>query len=178
MENFILNKEFEELVKQTKEQNKFPFLKVKEPATKYETDKSAKNRNFFQDNNAVKQESNKPYTTTRIKSRNFLSNISCIGVTKQDFYNKNFVFDVYVLLTKNLCPFSLGRKISDANKHDMIYLIWKECMPSEFFKYICEEENFMYLNGKTVVYSKVADMISKFIETDAKNFVKLRDNLY
>ena len=51
-------------------------------------------------------------------------------------------------------------------------------MPSEFFKYICEEENFMYLNGKTVVYSKVADMISKFIETDAKNFVNLRDNLY
>ena len=36
----------------------------------------------------------------------------------------------------------------------------------------------MYLNGKTVVYSKVADVISKFIETDTKNFVKLRDNLY
>ena len=132
---------------------------MKEPATKYETDESAKNRNFFQDNNAVKQESNKPYTTTGIKSRNFLSNISCIGVTKQDFYNKHFVFDVYVLLTKNLCPFSLRRKISDANKHDMIYLIWKECMPSEFFKCICEEEHFMYLYGKTVIYSKVADMI-------------------
>ena len=36
----------------------------------------------------------------------------------------------------------------------------------------------MYLNGKTVIYSKVKDMVSKFIETDTKNFVKLRDNLY
>ena len=149
-----------------------------EPATKNKTDESAKNRDFLQDNNAIKEESNKPYIATRIKSRNFLSNISYVGVTKQDFYNENFVFDVYVLLTKNLCPFSLVRKISDANKHDMIHLIWKECMSTGFFKYICEEENFMYLNGKIVIYSKVVDMISKFIETDTKNFVQLRDNVY
>ena len=70
------------------------------------------------------------------------------------------------------------RKISDANKQDMIYLTWKECIPTEFFKYICEEENFIYLNGKTVIYSKVADMLLKFLETDSKNFVKVRDNLY
>ena len=70
------------------------------------------------------------------------------------------------------------RKISDANKHDMIYLTWKECIPTEFSKSICEEENFMYLNGKTVIYSKVADMLIKFLETDTKNFVKVRDNLY
>ena len=71
----------------------------------------------------------------------------------------------------------LERKISSTNKHDMICLIWKEYMPNEFFKYICEEENFMYLNGKTVIYSKLADTISRFIETGTKNFVKLRDNL-
>ena len=35
----------------------------------------------------------------------------------------------------------------------------------------------MYLNGKTVIYSKLADTISRFIETGTKNFVKLRDNL-
>lgn len=93
-------------------------------------------------------------------------------------YNENFAFDVYVLLTKNLCPLLLERKISSTNKHDMICLIWKEYMPNEFFKYICEEENFMYLNGKTVIYSKLADTISRFIETGTKNFVKLRDNLF
>lgn len=92
--------------------------------------------------------------------------------------NENFAFDVYVLLTKNIWPFFLERKISSTNKHDMICLIWKECMPNEFFKYICEEESFMYLNGKTVIYSKLADTISKFIETGTKDFVKLRDNLF
>ena len=33
-------------------------------------------------------------TTTRIKSRNFLSNISYVGIRKEGFYNKNFVFDI------------------------------------------------------------------------------------
>ena len=60
----------------------------------------------------------KPYTTTRIKSRNFLSNISYVGINKEDFYNQNFVFDIYALMTTNLNPFSLDRKLSDQNKHE------------------------------------------------------------
>ena len=51
----------------------------------------------------------KPYTTTRIKSRNFLSNIAYVGITKEDFYNRNFVFDIYAFVTKNLNPFFLER---------------------------------------------------------------------
>ena len=70
-------------------------------------DESAKSQDFFQDNKGVKIK----YTTTRIKSRNFLSNIAYVGINKEDYYNKNFIFDVYLLLTKNLNPFSLDRKL-------------------------------------------------------------------
>ena len=81
-------------------------------------DKSAKSQDFFQDNNAVKIK----YTITRIKSTNSLSNITYTGINK-DYYNKNFIFDVYLLLTKNLDPFSLDRKLTDKTKHEMIYMI-------------------------------------------------------
>ena len=70
--------------------------------------------------------SEKKYMTTRIKSRNFLSNITYVGINKKDYYNKNFIFDVYLLLTKNLNPFSLDRKLADKTKHEMIYMLWKE----------------------------------------------------
>ena len=40
------------------------------------------------------------YSPTRIKSRNFLSNISYTGINKNDFYNENFILDVYVLSLK------------------------------------------------------------------------------
>lgn len=55
-----------------------------------------------------------------------------MGITKEDFYNENVVFDVYALLTKNLNPFSLERKIGDQNKQEMIVMLWKECLPGEF----------------------------------------------
>ena len=40
------------------------------------------------------------YSPTRIKSRNFLSNISYTGINKKDIYNENLILDVYVLLVK------------------------------------------------------------------------------
>ena len=57
----------------------------------------------------------KPYTTTELKTRNHLWNIVCNGVVREDFYNRNFVFDIYVSLTKNLNPFFLERKIANQN---------------------------------------------------------------
>lgn len=65
--------------------------------------------------------------TTFIESRYFLSNIASIN--KEDYYNQNFVFDVYLLLTRNLNPFSLERKLAVKTKHEMIYMLQKECMP-------------------------------------------------
>ena len=56
----------------------------------------------------------KLYTSTRIKTRNFLSNISYIGVKSEDFVDNNFTFDMITLLTRNINPFSLERKIVDA----------------------------------------------------------------
>ena len=80
------------------------------------TDESAKSQDFFQNS----KPSEKKYTTTRIKSRNFLSNIAYVGINKEDFYN--FTFDVYLLVTKNLNPLLLDRKSGDKNKHEMIHM--------------------------------------------------------
>ena len=63
------------------------------------------------------------YSPTRIKSRNFLSNILYTGINKKDFYNENFILDIFVLLVKNLKPSFLSRKVSDKTKHEMVYMI-------------------------------------------------------
>ena len=88
-------------------------------------------------NNLV-QQSLKPYTTTIIKARNFLSNIAYNSVNDQDILNRNFCFDTYVLVTKNLNLFSLERKINDQSKHEANYMLWKDCMTNEFYKFICK----------------------------------------
>ena len=108
-----------------------------------EHDESAKSQDLFQNNNAIEKRS-KAYTTTRIKSRNFLSNILYVGINKKDFYNENFIFNIYTSLVNNLNPFSLDRKLNDHNKHGMIYILWKECMTAKFYKFIISlEKNFI-----------------------------------
>ena len=130
---------------------------------------SAKSQYFFQDNNTSAR-IGKRYTTTRIKSRNFLSNVAYVGINKEDYYNENFIFDIYVLMTVNLNPFSLDRKLADKSKHEMIYMIGKECMPPKFYKHICKEKNFLYLNGKNVLQPKFLEIITDFLQEGKNNY--------
>ena len=90
---------------------------------------------------------------TLIKSGNFLSYISDMGINKEGFYNECFIFDIYLLMIKNLNPFSLDRKLSNQNKHEMICMIWKECMPTNFYKNIYYKDIFLY--GKMVCSQKL-----------------------
>ena len=127
MTTYSLNDQFKELVKVTVEEKK-QMEQNNDTATM--TDESEKIQVFFQSNKDKKE---RKYTTKWIKSTNFLSNIAYVGINREDFYNDNFIFDVYLLITKNLNPFLLDRKLSDKNKHEMLYMLWKECMPVNFY---------------------------------------------
>ena len=119
--------------------------------------------------NKIKYTTNRiKFSSTRIKSRNFLSNISYTGIVKNAFYNENFILDVFVLLVKNLNPFLLNRKITDKTKHEMVYILWRECIPQEFYKYICEEQNFMFLNGRDINKAGVLKIVGNFIDQGKK----------
>ena len=98
-------------------------------------------------------------------------------INKSDFYNENFILDVYILLVKNLNPFSLQRKTRDKLKHEMVYMLWRECIPSEFYRYICQDDNFKYLNGRDVNQSGVFEIVGKFIDQKKDNLRLLQVNL-
>ena len=116
----------------------------------------------------------KCYTSLRIKTRNFLPNISYTGVISEDFVDNNFTFDTITLLTKNINPFSLERKFVDAKNRDVICMLWDECLEKTFYKHICEKDNFVFLNSKNVLYSKTAQIVLDYLNKDTSNIVRLR----
>ena len=59
----------------------------------------------------------------------------------------------------------------------MIYMLWKECMPTKFYRHICKEKNFLYLNSKNVLQPKLLEIITDFINERDDNFKALRKNL-
>ena len=69
-----------------------------------------------------------------------------------------------MLIVKNLNPFSLSRDVTDKTKHEMVYMLWRECIPSDFNRYICNEKNFIYLNGRDVGQPGVLEIVGGFIE--------------
>lgn len=96
------------------------FNKLVQTALHSKKDDSVKSKGLFQDNNAIENKTPvKPYITTRIKTRNYLPNVVYNGVVQEDFYNRNFVFEIYVLITKILSHFSIEQKIADQKKHEM-----------------------------------------------------------
>ena len=78
-----------------------------------EDQKMEEDLNFFISDKHCQQKKNyvtkkiKQGNRTRIKSRNFLSNISNNGVEEKDLFDRNYIFDIYTLVTKNINPFSL-----------------------------------------------------------------------
>ena len=86
MTSFSLNQELDELVKVTLAEKQQILDDDNNNNNNNEnenkpdmTDGSAKSPDFFQDNKPSNKRSEGKYTTTRIKSRNFLSNISYVG---------------------------------------------------------------------------------------------------
>ena len=106
-----------------------------------------------------------------------MSNIAYVGISKEGFYNESFTFDVYLLVTRNLNPFSLDRTFGDKNKHEMIYMLWKECAPQRFYQHIYKEKNFVFLNRKNVLQSKVSEIITNFLKEGDEDYKDLRNNL-
>ena len=119
----------------------------------------------------------KPYNASRIKSRNFLTNILYKGVKEEDLFDQKFIFDVHILITKNTNPFSLEGKIFDVKDREIIYMFWDECLDSKFYKHTCLPQNLMYLNRKNVLYPRVAEIVWKHIENDGNIICKMRKKL-
>ena len=149
-----------------------------------ETTEAEKSHDFFPTEKSIAKRKRVRYTATRIKysptrvkSRNFLSNIRYNSISKADFYNENFILGVFILLVKNLNPFSLQRKSSEKFKHEMIYMLWRECIPPAFYRFICQEGNFLYLNGRDVSQPGVFEIVGKFVDQDNNNLRLLQQCL-
>ena len=82
-----------------------------------------------------------------------------------------------MLLVKNLNPFSLRKKVSDKTKHEMVYMLWREFIPPDFYRYICEEKNFIYLNGRDVGQPGVIEIVGGFIDQGKQNLRMLQEHL-
>ena len=130
------------------------------------------NRDIFIDDKAIKN-----YSSTKIKARNFLTNVSYNRITTVDYKNKNFVIDCFTFLILYLNPFYLERKFESSTEREFVNVLWMFLMPSNLYNFINQNENMTTLNKIKIKYVDVKKMVLEFLQYDEGNLKVLSDYL-
>ena len=124
---------------------------------------------FLSDNvNKKKQKSEiNKYSSTKVKARNFLTNISYSGIKNKDYHNKSFDIDIFSFLILYLNPFYLERKFETIIERDYINVLWSFLMPETLYNFICKDENVKTLNKIKIKFPHAIEIINLFIEDES-----------
>ena len=130
------------------------------------------NQNIFSDDKAIKS-----YNNSKVKARNFLTNVSYNRITAGDYKNKNFVIDCFTFMILYLNPFYLERKFETIIERDFVNVLWTFLMPSKLYNHITEDDNMKTLNKIKIKYQDGKDIMIAFLFNDPTNINILSDFL-
>ena len=130
------------------------------------------NQNIFLDDKAIKN-----YSNTKVKARNFLTNVSYNRITTADYKNINFVIDCFTFMILYLNPFYLERKFETNIEREFVNTLWTFLMPSKLYNHITENENMKTLNKIKIKYQDAKDIIITFTQYDQGNLNVLSEFL-
>ena len=130
------------------------------------------NQNIFLDDKAIKN-----YSNTKVKARNFLTNVSYNRITTADYKNINFVIDCFRFMILYLNPFYLERKFETNIEREFVNTLWTFLMPSKLYNHITENENMKTLNKIKIKYQDAKDIIITFTQYDQGNLNVLSEFL-
>ena len=130
------------------------------------------NQNIFLGDKAIKS-----YNNSKVKARNFLTNVSYNRITTADFKNKNFVIDCFTFMILYLNPFYLERKFETIIERDFVNVLWTFLMPSKLYNHITGNDNMKTLNKIKIKYQDAKDIMIAFLFNDPTNINILSDFL-
>ena len=108
---------------------------------------------FLNDKDLKKQK--KKYSSTKIKARNFLTNVSYSGVKNGDFENRSFVLDIFAYLILYFNPYNLDEKFESEVKKGYVNILWSMLLPANFYNFVSREENIKSLNKTMQSFKKL-----------------------
>ena len=140
-----------------------------------EVNGSVLNQDFFQDDNTIQKKQKRkistkkprkvktPYSPTKIKARNYLSNISYSPICEDDFKNLSFIADKLSFITMDLKPFFIKITYGDERDIDMIKFLWEECLPKTYLLYLKKPENFELINSEKSNFKTIKILVQQYM---------------
>ena len=116
--------------------------------------------------NLKKQEKKekKKYSSTKVKARNFLTNISYNGIKNKDCENRTFVIDIFAYLILYFNPYNVNGKFETELERSYINILWSQLLPQNFYIFVAKKENIQLLNKKNAKFHDAVEIVKLFIE--------------
>ena len=126
------------------------------------------NQDIFSNDKAIKIDNN-----SKVKARNFLTNVSYNRIATADFNNGNFVIDCFTFMIVYLNPFYLERKFESLIEREFVNVLWAYLMPETLYQFINSDQNIKILNKIKIKHQDGKNIISEFLKKDANNLIVL-----
>ena len=125
---------------------------------------------FLSDKDIKKKK--KKYSSTKVKARNFLTNVSYTGVKSVDYENRSFIIDIFSFLILYFNPYNLDAKFETEIEKDYISVLWACMLPESFYNFICRNENIKVLNETKVKFQEAVEIVNLFIEDTSQGMTQ------
>ena len=106
----------------------------------------------------------KKYSSTKVKARNFLTNISYNGIKNKDYENRTFVIDIFAYMILYFNPYNVNGKFETDLERSYINILWSQLLPQNFYIFVAKKENIQLLNKKNAKFQDAVEIIKLFIE--------------
>ena len=129
------------------------------------------NRDIFSNDKAIKidNEAIKIDNKSKVKARNFLTNVSYNRIARVDFKNANFVVDCFTFMIVYLNPFYLERKFESVIEREFVSVLWAYLMPESLYEFINIDQNMQILNKIRITHQDGKKILSEFLEKDVNH---------
>ena len=109
----------------------------------------------------------KKYSSTKVKARNFLTNISYNGIKNNDYENKTFVIDIFAYLILYFNPYSINGKFETEIERAYINILWSQLLPQSFYTFVSKKDHIQILNKKNAKFQDAVEIVKLYTEIDS-----------
>ena len=109
----------------------------------------------------------KKYSSTKVKARNFLTNISYNGIKNNDYENKTFVIDIFAYLILYFNPYSVNGKFETEIERTYVNILWSQLLPQSFYTFVSKKDNIQILNKKNAKFQDAVEIVKLYTEIDS-----------
>ena len=117
------------------------------------------------------------YSSTKVKARNLLTNVSYRRFKQTDFENLSFIADVLTFLVQNFNPIDLDRKVDLEDEMQMLKFLWNECIPHEFTRAIYKGTNYAVIADPKLTYQKSNKIVIEWLMSEDVKLKVVKDKL-